>query len=213
MRCEVLLHMTERENPISVRSKRLITDALVALMEEKPFSKISIRDIVEKAGLTRQTFYHNFESKEEVLTHKSDELFDDFFQFLTDNQVTDLEGVICLYFRYWQDNDEFIKLLIKNNLVFILENRYPQYFDLVQLIYFRGKGFTNTETEYLYAAICGAIINLLVVWVRTGETMTPKEMSSFVMGLFEGRLYNLYLPKEEREERLRDVTKFKKGMS
>ena len=57
--------MIERENPISVRSKRLITDALISIMEEKPFSKISIRDIVEKAGLTRQTFYHNFDSKEE----------------------------------------------------------------------------------------------------------------------------------------------------
>ncbi len=203
--------MIERENPISVRSKRLITDALISIMEEKPFSKISIRDIVERAGLTRQTFYHNFDSKEEVLVHKSDELFDDFFQFLTDNEVSDLEGVICLYFRYWQDNDEFIKLLIKNNLVFILENRYPQYFELIQLIYFRGKGFTNTETEYLYAAICGAIINLLVVWVKTGELMTPKEMSHFIMGLFEGRLYELYLPKGERQERIKDATKFKTG--
>lgn len=204
--------MIERENPISVRSKRLITDALISIMEEKPFSKISIRDIVERAGLTRQTFYHNFDSKEEVLFHKSDELFDDFFQFLTDNEVSDLEGVICLYFRYWQDNDEFIKLLIKNNLVFILENRYPQYFDLVQLIYFRGKGFTTTETEYLYAAICGGIINLLIVWVKTGELMTPKEMSHFVMGLFEGRLYDLYLPKEERQERIKDAIKYKNGV-
>lgn len=205
--------MVGRENPISVRSKRLITDALIELMGEKAFSKISIRDIVERAGLTRQTFYHNFDSKEEVLLHKSDELFDDFFQYLTDNEVSDLEGVICLYFRYWQNNDEFIRMLIDNNLVFLLENRYPQYYDLVQLIYFRGKNFTGTETEYLYAAICGAIVNLLVVWVKTGETMSPKEMSAFVMGLFEGRLYDLYLPKEERRERLRDVTKLKRTIS
>ena len=69
--------MVGRENPISVRSKRLITDALIELMGEKAFSKISIRDIVERAGLTRQTFYHNFDSKEEVLLHKSDSLFGD----------------------------------------------------------------------------------------------------------------------------------------
>jgi len=72
--------MLERDNPISVRSKRLITEALLEIMEEVPFAKISIRDIVDKAGLTRQTFYHNFESKEDVLIHKLDDLFDGFFQ-------------------------------------------------------------------------------------------------------------------------------------
>lgn len=48
--------MGDRDNPISVRSKRRITESLLELMHERPFSKISIKDIVERAGLTRQTF-------------------------------------------------------------------------------------------------------------------------------------------------------------
>ena len=79
--------MVDKSNPISVRSKRHITEALLELMETVPFSKISIRDIVEKAGLTRQTFYHNFESKEDVISYKLDELFEGFFQYVIDNKV------------------------------------------------------------------------------------------------------------------------------
>lgn len=45
--------MGGRDNPISIRSKRKITDSLLSLMREYPFSKISIKDIVERAGLTR----------------------------------------------------------------------------------------------------------------------------------------------------------------
>lgn len=65
-------------NPISVRSKKWLTDALFELLKEKPYDKISIREISQKADLTRQTFYHNFSSKDMLLMYKSDQLFEEF---------------------------------------------------------------------------------------------------------------------------------------
>ncbi len=70
----------EKENPISARSKKWLTDALFELMKEKTYEKISIREISEKAGLTRQTFYHNFSSKEMLLMYRSDQMFEDFYK-------------------------------------------------------------------------------------------------------------------------------------
>lgn len=197
--------MIDRDNPISVRSKRLITEALLELMETVPFSKISIRDIVEKAGLTRQTFYHNFESKEDVILHRLDELFDGFFQYIMDNKVCDCESIIWFYFRYWQSNDKFIKLLIKNNLVYILEIRYPEYFKVVQFVYLRDKSISDIESEYVYAFITGAIINLLITWIKGGQVMSPKEMSVFVMKILEGTFYDLHVPKAEKESHLEEA--------
>ncbi len=197
--------MMKKKNPISARSKRLITEALLSIMEEEPFSKISIRDIVEKAGLTRQTFYHNFDSKEAVVLHKLDELFEEYFQFLVDNRVTKLEDVIWLYFRFWQKNDSFIKILMKNNLVYLLEIRYPEYFKLVQMVYLRDVSLSEHECEYAYAFVCGAIINLLVTWVRSGEIMTPKEMSVFIMDIVDGKLYDTSISKVEAEKRIDNI--------
>ncbi len=194
--------MVDKSNPISVRSKRLITEALLELMETVPFSKISIRDIVEKAGLTRQTFYHNFESKEDVISYKLDELFEGFFQYVIDNKVADCEGIICFYFRYWHKNDRFIKLLVKNNLVYILELKYPEYFKIIQFIFMRDKNISDIESEYVYSFISGAIINLLVTWINGGQVMTPKEMASFVMKILEGTFYELHIPLAEKEARI-----------
>jgi hypothetical protein len=36
-------------------------------MDEKPYDKITVSDIVEKAGIARQTFYRNFNDKNEVI--------------------------------------------------------------------------------------------------------------------------------------------------
>ena len=36
-------------------------------MDEMPYSKISVSDISEKAGIARTTFYHNYDDKDDVL--------------------------------------------------------------------------------------------------------------------------------------------------
>lgn len=51
----------------SQRSKLLIRNALVSLMREKPFDKISITDIVKRADINRGTFYAHYKNQEEVL--------------------------------------------------------------------------------------------------------------------------------------------------
>ena len=46
--------------------KTRLLNALVELLEEKPFSKISVSDIHGKAGVSRQTFYRHFENKYDI---------------------------------------------------------------------------------------------------------------------------------------------------
>lgn len=48
-------------------TKRAIATGLKELVDEKPFNKISIRDITEKCGLNRQTFYYHFQDKYELV--------------------------------------------------------------------------------------------------------------------------------------------------
>ena len=44
-----------------------IGEAVFALMDKKAYSAIKISDIVKKAGVSRMTFYHYYESKEDAL--------------------------------------------------------------------------------------------------------------------------------------------------
>ena len=49
------------------RTKSWIFEALMQLMEEKSYDKITISDIADKAGIARPTFYRNFNDKDEVV--------------------------------------------------------------------------------------------------------------------------------------------------
>ena len=52
---------------MSQLTKRAIVDATVALAQVRPLNKITVRDIVEACGITRNTFYYHFHDIYEVL--------------------------------------------------------------------------------------------------------------------------------------------------
>ena len=49
-------------------TKRAITESFRALLAVKPLDKITVRDIVEDCGLTRNTFYYHYEDVYDLLS-------------------------------------------------------------------------------------------------------------------------------------------------
>jgi AcrR family transcriptional regulator len=51
----------------AVRTRALLLQALPALMAERGFERLTIQNIIDRAGVGRATFYAHFENKEELL--------------------------------------------------------------------------------------------------------------------------------------------------
>ena len=68
--------MAKAEYKSSLRSKKLITDALVALLDEKTLDKITVTDIVKKADINRGTFYAHYDSVSDVVTSIFESAYD-----------------------------------------------------------------------------------------------------------------------------------------
>ncbi|MBT0773689.1 TetR/AcrR family transcriptional regulator [Kineosporia sp. J2-2] len=49
-----------RENPIVTRSRAALIAAATALLDERGAAEISVKDVVETAGMSRPTFYQHF---------------------------------------------------------------------------------------------------------------------------------------------------------
>lgn len=175
-----------KDNPISVRSKRRITNALLELMEITPFSKISIKDIVDRAGLTRQTFYHNFETKEDVLYNRLDEHFEGFLEYLSKKTVRDWEDVICCFFRYWQEHADFMDLLMKNDQVYLLSRKLPDYYQAVKDLYFNKTDLTDAEARLWFAFVSGALVNMLISWMSSTGGISARALAKLVIAMMDG---------------------------
>ena len=63
--------MSLKERPYNrqvERTRLWIFEALMLLLDEKPYNKIAVSDITKKAGIARQTFYRNYSDKDDVVS-------------------------------------------------------------------------------------------------------------------------------------------------
>ena len=84
--------MKEKRNRNAIRSKKLIRQAFLELLHEKPFEKITVTNLVERANLNRSTFYAHYpdmlgiieEIEQETVAYIDNQLsnldVDDFFK-------------------------------------------------------------------------------------------------------------------------------------
>jgi len=73
---EALAHLGDAIDPRVRRTRRLLFEALQALLLEKDFEKISVQDIAERAALNRVTFYDHYPDKFALLESMVHERFE-----------------------------------------------------------------------------------------------------------------------------------------
>ena len=60
------------------RTKEAIADAFLELLTERPLNKITVKDIVDRCGVNRNTFYYHFEGipslLEQTVKHMTDQI-------------------------------------------------------------------------------------------------------------------------------------------
>ena len=52
-----------------IKTKKVLFDALISLLEEMPFEEIKISDICDRALINRSTFYSHYQDKYELLSN------------------------------------------------------------------------------------------------------------------------------------------------
>lgn len=79
-------------------TKQAIETAFLQLLNEKPLNKISVRDIVEKCGINRNSFYYHFQDIPsliaEIITSYTDQLIEEY------PTISTLDECCEMAFRY-----------------------------------------------------------------------------------------------------------------
>lgn len=66
--------MSKKLDPRVRRTRQLLRDALVALIDEQGYEKITVQDITQRATLNRATFYLHYRDKLDLLYQSSAEI-------------------------------------------------------------------------------------------------------------------------------------------
>jgi AcrR family transcriptional regulator len=104
------------------RTKSWIFDAVMLLMNEKPYNKITVSDIVEKAGIARQTFYYNYNDKDDVvLEYLMNSFNTEIMNIETSKKDGEQNNIIFIFdYQYMVKNQKILKKILSVNEI---ENR------------------------------------------------------------------------------------------
>ena len=67
--------MAKAEYRSALRSRKLIIDALADILQEKPLDKITVTEVVARAGINRGTFYAHYTDIPDVIQHLIQDTF------------------------------------------------------------------------------------------------------------------------------------------
>lgn len=173
--------MKKSQNPSAIRSRKLLTESLLKLMESKAFDAINITELTESCELTRKTFYRNFSSKEEILQDYIDTLFEEYLNALNDLPAFEPPKVVYIYFSICEKYKDFLLLLQKQNLLSILYLKYQEFLPMIASCFQAAQFKTTAPSHYHVAFSAGGFFQLLCTWLQNGGKETPEEMVRICM--------------------------------
>ena len=173
--------MNQSQNPSSIRSRKEITEALLKLMKSYPYREISVKQIILETDLARRTFYRNYESKDGVL----DSIITDKITEYAGELALNPESPLDVIFRFCEKNKDFLMLLHKSDLLYLLLLKlnimipeFNQVTDRSNSIFARIVG--DLEPDYLVAFNVGAIWNVIFKWVDRGMTDSADDIKETI---------------------------------
>lgn len=159
-----------------------IFDATLQLMETRSYRTITISQIAERAGVSRMAFYRNYSSKDDILTHHLDKMFDGYFaRFTAFDSITtyDLaEGFCDVFF----ENKEFISALIGDETRMLILNSFLKYLDRLYKAFINEK-IHHTATIYERAYNAGGLYMVLYEWALNDFADDPAMITQTLVDL------------------------------
>lgn len=152
-------------------------EALFTLMDQKPFSEITITELINKAGIARTTYYRNYTSKEDVLSNYLDGIFHDFnneFPVKVFHDRCKDEHILHIM-EYILRYEKQLKILHKSGLSSIYLERINNF--LIECCC--SKVLSEKEIFEIYA-FAGAQFNVIFNWLISNSQLSKYDIVSLI---------------------------------
>ena len=195
-----------------VRTRDVLGDALVALMQEKPFESITVQHVLDRAGVSRSTFYEHYEDKNDLFLSDAAEFFEAMSTALSKyGDKSNRVAPVSEFFAHVAEQRRFHDALVASGKIQDLWEMGQEYFARgieQRLAELPGMpAMAPPRAAALARAFAGALFSLLSWWIQSGPEMSPAQMDE----LFHGMVWSsIGIPAPQRAEQAKLSKRFVK---
>ncbi|MFP3887779.1 TetR/AcrR family transcriptional regulator [Priestia filamentosa] len=161
-----------------VKSKEAIKKAVLELMLEKTFDRITIKDIADRANVSRRTIYLHYVDKynllEQLIENHINEL-----KLLCDSEDLSFKDANVLWFEYFEENFMFFSTMLASDGATTFRNRFLEF--VIQEA--NKQNITNRKNQSInqevFVQFLGAAsVGLVEWWIRNDIPQSPQQMAN-----------------------------------
>ena len=187
--------MAKAEYKSAIRSRKLINEALADLLQEKPFDKITVTDIVKRADINRGTFYAHYRDVPDVVDHLIQQTFDA-IRNAVDQQtesITDVGEKLLSTIQTILEEDLFFyrKILNSNASVILQEQLVNVVLDFMLEHKHRFYSGSNEEYQIAIRFCAGGLSNLYRDWFAGTLPYSLSELTQIGVTLIRRIINNM----------------------
>src|SRR5580692_4505325 len=158
-------------------------DALIALMHEKPFETITVQHVLDRAKVSRSTFYAHYSDKNDLFLSDVEEFFEMFSTVLirrgdTSNRVAPVQE----FFSHVADMRQFISSMTGSekvrDVMELGQGHFARAIDQRLAALSATRNLSAARRSALAHASAGSLFSLLDWWLRHGGSSTPAQMDA-----------------------------------
>jgi AcrR family transcriptional regulator len=163
------------------RTRDKLGDALVELLVQKPFDEITVQEVLDRAGVSRSTFYTHFRDKNDLFLSDSDEFLEGMAMALSRfGDKSERVAPVQELFAHIAEVRPFYNALVESGKIQDVWELGREHFArgiekrLSEIP--RACNISSDRRAAVAHGFAGNLFSLLSWWVQQGMTPSPEEM-------------------------------------
>lgn len=177
-------------NKTALMSQEQISQAMMRLIRQKPYAQISVSELCKAAGISRQTFYSLFTSRENVMIftlqaqcgcQEAEEK-----RRPVSSPGESLREICRGTSEYLYRNRDLIRILTDNHIDYLLYDTFHELLSQADCLWGRMDECTRSYASSFYA---GGVSCVARQYAREGCAASPQQLEELLIRLFSGSLF------------------------
>lgn len=162
-----------------LRTRDKLGDALVSLMQEKPFDAITVHDVLDRAGVGRSTFYAHYTDKDDLFVSDVEDFFRMMSTLLTrTNASSDRIAPVHELLSHLADVRKFHAALVASGKLHDVFELGHEFFapSIKERLMLAGVNLAPAELEAYAHAMAGAMLAQALWWIDHQTHLSAQAM-------------------------------------